>query len=360
MSFALRGLNLPLELRVTSMDINTTANQVHVHNFPKDTVLERNLNALHPRSMEGLDMVMMSPPCQPFTRLGLKRDVSDNRSNSFVHIMEQVLPKTVDKPKGLLVENVKGFEESEARDIMVKTLTKTGYKFKEYLISPQDLNISNSRLRYYLIARLESLDPTTHVPEKKELSIETSLPSLDLTTICTDCRLVLFPETAESVINPFKPSFPENSLQSYLEATTTDLLEEHLIPDKVLLKYSHILDIVDNKSRSSCCFTRGYAHLVQGTGSVLQTNSDLSYPQVYANIQKWEEGEDTTVGQERVSRLRELGLRYFTPREVANLMSFPPEFGFPSNVTKKQKYKLLGNSVNVQVVSFVLRLLFIL
>lgn len=50
-------------------------------------------------------------------------------------------------------------------------------------------------------------------------------------------------------------------------------------------------------------------------------------------------------------------LRYFTPREVANLMSFPKDFGFPDSVTKKQRYKLLGNSLNVKVVAYLIRLM---
>ncbi|KAL0022632.1 hypothetical protein WJX77_012018 [Trebouxia sp. C0004] len=49
--------------------------------------------------------------------------------------------------------------------------------------------------------------------------------------------------------------------------------------------------------------------------------------------------------------LQQLHLRYFTPREVANLHSFPSNFSFPSHVTVKQQYALLGNSLSVAVVA---------
>lgn len=49
--------------------------------------------------------------------------------------------------------------------------------------------------------------------------------------------------------------------------------------------------------------------------------------------------------------LQQLHLRYFTPREVANLHSFPGNFSFPPHVTIKQQYALLGNSLSVAVVA---------
>jgi site-specific DNA-cytosine methylase len=38
---------------------------------------------------EGLNanVLMMSPPCQPFTRNGKKMDASDPRTKSFLHVM---------------------------------------------------------------------------------------------------------------------------------------------------------------------------------------------------------------------------------------------------------------------------------
>jgi tRNA (cytosine38-C5)-methyltransferase len=49
--------------------------------------------------------------------------------------------------------------------------------------------------------------------------------------------------------------------------------------------------------------------------------------------------------------LSALGLRYFTPREVANLHSLPPSFAFPAHIPPRQRYGLLGNSLSVAVVS---------
>lgn len=60
---------------------------------------------------------------------------------------------------------------------------------------------------------------------------------------------------------------------------------------------------------------------------------------------------------ENLDLKKSLKLRFFSPAEVARLMSFPTDFTFPNSVNEKQQYKLLGNSVNVAVVSELIKLL---
>ena len=51
----------------------------------------------------------MSPPCQPFTRLGNNKDLNDDRTNGFKKIIS-ILNETKYLPEFLLLENVKNFE----------------------------------------------------------------------------------------------------------------------------------------------------------------------------------------------------------------------------------------------------------
>lgn len=51
-------------------------------------------------------------------------------------------------------------------------------------------------------------------------------------------------------------------------------------------------------------------------------------------------------------------VRYFTPREISRLHYFPAEFSFPKEVSLKQQYAALGNSLNVRVVQLLLDYLF--
>ncbi|CEG82515.1 hypothetical protein RMATCC62417_16575 [Rhizopus microsporus] len=89
----------------------------------------------------------MSPPCQPYTRQGLQQGSEDARAKSFLYLMN-VLKEMRNKPKYILVEN-----ESDSREMLVDALQHSDYNFQEFLLTPLQLGIPNSRMRYYLLAK---------------------------------------------------------------------------------------------------------------------------------------------------------------------------------------------------------------
>ena len=145
------------------------------------------------------------------------------------------------------------------------------------------------------------------------------------------------------------------SLSSYLEPLSDDQLKLCLVPTRVLSKYATALDIVRPSSTHSCCFTRGYGNYAVGTGSVLQ--HELNEEDMHRCFRVFEEKRTNGEVDLAVAALLPLKLRYFSPREVANLMRFPADFSIPPGVTLRQSYKVLGNSLNVHVVSLLLRYL---
>ena len=48
-------------------------------------------------------------------------------------------------------------------------------------------------------------------------------------------------------------------------------------------------------------------------------------------------------------------IRYFTPRECLRLLYFPKNFVFPQDMKNTEKLSLCGNSLNVKVVSEILK-----
>ncbi|XP_038124200.1 tRNA (cytosine(38)-C(5))-methyltransferase [Cyprinodon tularosa] len=137
-------------------------------------------------------------------------------------------------------------------------------------------------------------------------------------------------------------------IQAFLEPQVKEDMEPYLLGAKTLLRYASILDIVQPHSRRSVCFTKGYGRYVEGTGSVLQCDLEKEVSDVFSNVDQLSE-------EEKLQKLMELKLRYFTPREVANLMGFPQSFSFPDGVSIIQQYRVLGNSLNVLVVAKLLR-----
>ncbi|CAF91437.1 unnamed protein product, partial [Tetraodon nigroviridis] len=379
---------------VAAVDINTTANDVYRHNFPSTALLNKTIEGITLEEFNQLsfDVILMSPPCQPFTRIGLQRDVADSRTRSFLHVVD-LLPRLSKAPVFILLENVKGFEKSAAREYLLRTLRECGYAVQEMLVSPTHFGIPNSRLRYYLLAKLSGQKGKLGCAEqggdqagqKAAVSLSSAFQhlcldadGLQISDDSTEDPTPAPPSSSSSSPSPFPPQVcaPEyktcpsllkatleaqkkknqnhnlsvKQIQDFLEPQENLNLDQHFLPPKILLRYAQLLDIVRPTCRRSICFTKGYGKYVEGTGSVLQCCMDTSVEHVFPRLDQCSE-------EERVQKLLELKLRYFTPREVANLMGFPPTFSFPESVSTKQQYRLLGNSLNVVVVAKLLQLL---
>ncbi|XP_052801205.1 tRNA (cytosine(38)-C(5))-methyltransferase-like isoform X2 [Mya arenaria] len=441
MHYALKASGLNFHV-IQAMDVNTNANEVYKHNFPDTKINSSSIEALTSAQWSAMkvDMVLMSPPCQPFTRVGKQQDVNDVRTRSFLHILH-LIEKIEDKPSYILVENVKGFDASESRQRLLDTLNRCGYNVREYLLTPLQFGIPNSRLRYFLIAKkqplsfhfdncLTSLDNCGDSP-----NIQTSLPqvcvdwmtfrqkALDepseaLTQSCC-CGAILKQEridsqnktsesgessckrikldnkscsdsvelTSEVVLNcdtqsgngltciclenygrnmrqsnendplSHKPCLP---LHCFLKEDnmSDEEFEKYKVPDKDLKRFV-IMDLVNPCSKKTNCFTKRYGHYVEGAGSVVLTTQHVKSIE-RASVLKGaivlaEKKHDWT--DEDIEVVRCLHLRYFTPREIANILCFPADLGFPDSLSTRQLYMLLGNSLNVHIVSVLLRLL---
>lgn len=310
---------------VIAYDINTVANKVHLFNKPEKKIEARNITSITSSEMDTIsaDFWTMSPPCQPYTRIGLKKDLNDNRSDALDHLMNNVLSKMNNPPNRFLLENVKGFEESEGC-LMVKSVLKNiGYNIKEYILSPRQFGIPNSRSRYYLVAwKRKDTCSTSLSPSHLESQIVTDLPTdLSMCPCCSDALAVK----------------ANANLSYFLESNVP---KSFYLPVDVLTKYIKVMDIVTISSTNSCCFTSGYTRMYQATGSIIQMNDSIDAKKLDSKL------DDIS--------LDELQLRFFTPREVANLMYFPSKFQFPPDVSLKQMYKLLGNSVNVHVIAWII------
>ncbi|KAJ2727118.1 hypothetical protein GGI07_000002 [Coemansia sp. Benny D115] len=325
MHFALKAANI--ESQVTrAFDINTVANEVYRHNFPGVPVMQRSIESLPMSLFEALrsDLWTMSPPCQPYTRQGLQRGSEDTRAKSFLFIVD-LLAKLQHKPKHILVENVAGFEKSDTRSVLLRQLTRVGYRFEEYLLNPLQLCYPNSRTRYYLLAKYTEEPRECNDDEEFPPEFRHYVPGADLIPPASD---------AEGHVDFEKGVWHHSEVRQvkeFLENLTQEQMAPYRLNAKVLEKHAYVYDVVTPEDRRTCCFTKGYSHYAEGTGSVLQIKG--------------------VVGQDAMTLEN---TRYFTPREVANLMGFPKEFTLPETTSVKQGYRLLGNSLSVSVVALLM------
>ena len=142
-----------------ALDQSLAALSVYRLNHPTVQAVCLNLESASPADLQlfSADMWWMSPPCQPYTVRGKQRDIQDPRGSSFLKILA-LLPDFC--PSHLAMENVPGFQFSQARQRLLEILTFHGYRVHERLLCPTELGIPNRRPRYYLVAtRDKLLDP---------------------------------------------------------------------------------------------------------------------------------------------------------------------------------------------------------
>ena len=362
MHYALKksGINFKV---IGAFDINTNANSVYRHNFPDAKLMQKNLEGLTVKDLDKLSAQCwtMSPPCQPYTRQGKQEASKDSRAKSFLHLMD-LLAEMSNPPSYILIENVKGFDASDTRDHLLRVLKTKGYHTKEFLLSPVELGIPNSRLRYYLLAKRS--------PETFSLDAPDSFTAIE----------------TRNLIGDYLSVFDDAN-----DADISNICNPYLVPDNVVLRFSTIMDIVTSDSTGSCCFTKAYGKYVEGTGSIYSPLSKSNIDEVFREIEKMastvssssvppktttelqsistsatNETTSTTTSnfitddtsstdktnsnnnnEVKLLLLRSLSLRYFSPDEIARLLCFPEEFNFPEVMTVRQRYQLLGNSVNV-------------
>ena len=138
---------------VAAFDINPNGNDVYEHNFGVRPS-QKNIYGLPVASFDKLDagLWLLSPPCQPFTRQGHRKDKDDGRSQSFLRLLRDVVPELDKPPTHVLVENVVGFETSETRVDAIAVFHRLGYDTREFMLTPR-MFVPYSRPRYFLLAK---------------------------------------------------------------------------------------------------------------------------------------------------------------------------------------------------------------
>jgi hypothetical protein len=270
-------------LKVQPFEIHDVANQVYEHNFRRhDGYRQPSTQDIRSLTAAQLDahrawLWLLSPPCQPYTRLGKRRDHEDPRATALLHLIT-VLPKMSHPPTHLMLENVVGFEASETARRLRHALSSLGYEWREYHISPTDLGLPNQRLRYFLLAR--------RVGEHASLKPGRAL--LNCTgsggeEVCPPVRYV--PHSwNESRLDAQSLQLPPIPLSYFLdEADGAAHQLKLLVSTSMLERYGHLLDVRVRDDSHCLCFTKNYTR--SATGAVpasctpchsLQRNSHCS------------------------------------------------------------------------------------
>jgi tRNA (cytosine38-C5)-methyltransferase len=242
-------------------------------------------------------------------------------------------------------------------------------------------------------------------------TVQTSLESWRaVAAVCPQCSPAQCWEDASYYAQAPRP------LREYLHngGEASAAVSKYLVPRKTLEKPSSwCADLVCPSSTRSGCFTKSYASYLKGTGSLVVmeetevaggggaggadntcdatvrktrpedlmggSSSTLDEMMTHGGgeagdrpakrakkVGAEEEGKDDGDGDDddgdgdEAQWFEKFGpesIRYFMPSEIAKLLGFAPGFVFPSEMTRKKQYALLGNSLHVGTVSRLLHIL---
>ena len=161
---AMAGTNVRV---AAAYDQSHVALDVYRLNFPGHAAREKNLERFELAELldGGSDLWWLSPPCQPYSVRGRRRDLDDPRARSLTHLLELFarLP-AAGLPRYLALENVAGFAQSRARGLLTGLLGERGYQARERLLCPTELGVPSRRPRYYLTASRHGLMPRRAPP----------------------------------------------------------------------------------------------------------------------------------------------------------------------------------------------------
>lgn len=232
-SQAVKLAHLPIQV-VQAFDQSQWANKTFAFNnglHPNAT----NLDTIKSDSIKDADLWWMSPPCTPYSRRGLRKDLSDPRSASFQHLLKLV-PEH--KPQYILIENVAGFIGSQMENKLGEALEGWGYNLEKIQLCPSQMLVPMLRPRLFIVAILNA-------------------------------RVDLSPA-------PPLVSKNERSLLHYLSGIDDNF---DFMPKEELQRYAAVLNIIDPQAidARAICFTSGYYRCRKAAGSLLQCGESVRY-----------------------------------------------------------------------------------
>ncbi|MDG2224449.1 MAG: DNA cytosine methyltransferase [Rubripirellula sp.] len=214
---------------VAAIDIDRASNLVYHLNHGIQPEC-RTLESI--RELPSADLLWLSPPCQPYTRRGLRNAERDPRSEALSHLIRCIEHHP---PAALILENVPEFENSQHHRELECVLKRHGHVTSCEVLCPTQWGVPMRRRRFYL-------------------------------------RAVKGPDTIASVVPPSINS----ALSEHLDESAWDdpSLKVPLITQQ---RFSAAMDVVtpDDPRATVACFTSAYGGSPVRAGSYLKCDTRL-------------------------------------------------------------------------------------
>jgi DNA (cytosine-5)-methyltransferase 1 len=351
---------------VLACDIDKNCREVYKLNYGIEPVSD--VRTIDPESLGHVDIICGGFPCQTFSNAGNKKMFDDERGLLFDEIIKICLIK---KPKFMFLENVKHILKvgnGEVIKYIKNKIHKAGYNLQLLNMSPHNYGIPQQRERVYFVCVRKDLYDGNEIqlPSiSKEICFTKFLEKDIPKKYYLDGDILKVLEAWDEMIKVFEVGeklSPTILIHEVYNNHTEEDFEkfatwkkDYITKNKPLIKkYKANFDVWYKTHEELLNKREIFGKLEWQVGKVKPNDSIFNYfiqiRQSGIRVKKAEYF-PTLVA---ISQIPIYGKekRYITPRECANLQSFPESFNIPTN--DRHSYKQFGNSVNVENVKTVI------
>lgn len=182
---------------VFTSEIKPYAVEVLRQNHPGETIAG-DITQIPSSDIPDFDILLGGFPCQAFSSAGKRMGFADTRGTLFFEV-ERILRDK--QPKGFILENVEGLishDNGNTLRVILEHLNKLGYKVNYKILNSKDFGVAQERKRIYIVGTRNNVVPLLGFEHKKaRLSdiLETGKPVSDTKFI----RLLLSKFTVEQL-----------------------------------------------------------------------------------------------------------------------------------------------------------------
>ncbi|WP_455027751.1 DNA (cytosine-5-)-methyltransferase [Neisseria elongata] len=382
---------------VFTSEIKPAALTVLQQNYP-DEIQHGDITAIHADNIPEFDVLLAGFPCQAFSFAGKRLGFEDTRGTLFFDVARILAAK---KPKGFILENVEGLVTHDRNDskqpigrtlsVILETLKVLGYHVSWKVLNAKDFGVPQSRKRIYLAGSLKTA-PDFSFGQKSDAKLktilETGLPTQNSPFIEKIIAKYPIKELYGKSVKDKRGG--ENNIHSWdieLKGPVSDdekallncLLKERrkkkwageigiewmdgmpLTKDQIATFYPHpklqsLLNILTEKGYLSFEHPKQKINGLRVKDETLPKGYNIVTGKKSFEINKILDPEDVAptlvaMDMEHLFVVDNGGLRTLTMREGLRLFGYPDDYSF--NISKKDGFDLLGNTVVVPVIEAV-------
>lgn len=149
---------------VMTSEIKPYAVQVLKDNYPQENIVG-DITQVDANLIPDFDILCAGFPCQAFSSAGKRQGFADTRGTLFFEV-ERILREK--RPKGFILENVEGLvnhDNGRTLEVIISKLLELGYKVNYKVLNSSDFGVAQDRKRIYIVGTFNKVPDLDNFPK---------------------------------------------------------------------------------------------------------------------------------------------------------------------------------------------------